>query len=79
MRGSLFIAWDEQTSGTRRVVAAQGAQAQGDTVRLTRQAVGGAERGEYPAVAAVDDGFAVAWTSGSSTQSVLRFEKIPSH
>jgi hypothetical protein len=79
VRGSLFIAWDEQTSGTRRVVAAQGAQAQGDAVRLTRQAVGGAERGEYPAVAAVDDGFAVAWTRGSSTQSVVRFERIPIH
>jgi hypothetical protein len=42
--GSLFIAWDEQTRGTRRVVAAQGAQAKGDAVHLTRQAVGGAER-----------------------------------
>jgi hypothetical protein len=78
-RGSLFIAWDEQTNGTRRMVAAQGAQTRGDAVQLTRQDIGGPDRGEYPAVAAVDDGFAVAWTSGSSTQSVIRIERIPSH
>jgi hypothetical protein len=49
----------------------------GDRVNFVRQNFGGAERSEYPAVTGVDGGFAVAWTSGSSTQSVIRIERIP--
>jgi hypothetical protein len=76
-RGSLLIAWDEQANGTRRVAAGLALPTKGDRVNFVRQNFGGAERSEYPAVTGVDGGFAVAWTSGSSTQSVIRIERIP--
>jgi hypothetical protein len=75
-RGSLLVTWDEQANGTRRVVAAQGVPAGGEVVDLKRQSVGDSARSEYPAVAAVDDGFAMAWTSGPPAQSVVRIERI---
>jgi hypothetical protein len=70
----LLVTWDEQANGTRRVVAAQGAAAEGKAT-LTRQTIG-ADRSEYPAATAVDDGFAVAFTNGSATQSVIRVQRI---
>jgi hypothetical protein len=76
-RGSLLVTWDEQVKGTRRVVAAEGVQKARNAVSLTRVNIGDQERSEYPAVTAVDDGFAVAWTSGSATQSVIRIARIP--
>src|SRR5262245_22491838 len=74
--GSLAVAWDEQLNGTRRVVAA-GAVANGhDGPRFNRVPLGNSERGEYPVVAGVDDGFAAAWTAGVPPQTVIRVQRF---
>ncbi len=72
--GSLAIAWDEQLNGTRRVVAAE-AVANGGP-RFIRVPLGNSERGEYPVVAGVDDGFAAAWTGGVPPQTVIRVQQF---
>jgi hypothetical protein len=74
--GILSLAWDEQLNGTRRVVVAEGVPAERGTIHFTRLAPATSERGEFPVVAAVDGGFVVAWTSGPSTRSVIRVERI---
>jgi hypothetical protein len=74
--GSLLVTWDEQLAGTRRVRAAEGVPDERGAVRWTHLEIAGPERSEYPAVTALDAGFAVAWSSGSPNQSVIRFERI---
>jgi hypothetical protein len=75
-RGSLVVAWDEQRDGTRRVVVSDGAAGAGGPVRFARVPMGIGERGEYPAVAAVENGYVIAWTSGPPAQSVIRVARI---
>jgi hypothetical protein len=72
--GSLAIAWDEQLNGTRRIVAAE-AVANGGP-RFIRVPLENSERGEYPVVAGVDDGFAAAWTAGVPPQTVIRVQQF---
>jgi hypothetical protein len=74
--GVLSLVWDEQLNGTRRVVVAQGLPAERGTTRFTRVPLAASERGEFPVVAAVDDGSVVAWTSGPATRSVIRVERV---
>jgi hypothetical protein len=73
--GAPAIAWDEQLNGTRRVIAAK-AVADGGP-RFIRVPLGSFERGEYPVVAAVDDGFVAAWIGGVPAQSVIRVQRFP--
>jgi len=76
--GSLVIVWDEGINGQRRVVvaaAATGGVVGRQTLRFTRDLIGGAEPAVYPTVAAVSDAVLVAWTSGQSDRSTIRVER----
>jgi len=74
--GGFLLAWDEQANATRRVIAAP-ATVSGDSLQLDRRIVlGDGERAEYPATAAADDGYVVAWTSGAAGTSVIRVERV---
>jgi hypothetical protein len=74
--GTITVAWDEQLKGTRRIVVAKGTSDDENAVRFVRQSVSD-EPGTYPAVASLADGAIVAWTSGTTADSVLRVERHP--
>lgn len=74
--GSLAMAWDEQLNGTRRVVVAGAVANANGGPRFIRVPLGNSERGEYPVVAGVDDGFAAAWTAGVPPQTVIRVQRF---
>lgn len=74
--GVLSLVWDEQLDGSCRVVVAEGVPAERGATRFTRVPLATSERGEFPVVAAVDDGSVVAWTSGPLTRSVIRVERV---
>ena len=69
--GKITVAWDEQLTGARRVVIARGTVDDSNPVRFTRESVA-EEGGTYPVIAPLSDGTLVAWTSGSTADSVLR-------
>jgi hypothetical protein len=73
--GGLLIVWDEQSAGGRHVVMADGRQA-GGAIRFVRRPDVDPERGEYPVVASVDDGFVVAWTHEPGATSTIRVRRI---
>ena len=75
-RGSLVIAWDEQLKGTRQVVISDGVADGRGPGHFTRVPLDIGARGEYPVVAAVEEGYLIAWTSGSSEQSVIRVKRM---
>jgi hypothetical protein len=64
---SAMALWDEVADGVRRVVA-QPVREPADTHVLGP--------GTYPAVAALDDGFVAAWTSGSGDAAVIRVQRL---
>ncbi len=66
--GSAAVAlWDEVANGTRRVVA------QPIREPAEPQVLG---PGTYPSVAALDDGYVVAWTAGSGEAGVIRVQRL---
>jgi hypothetical protein len=65
--GSAVALWDEVADGTRRVVL------QPIREPAAPQILG---PGTYPAVAAVDDAFVVAWTAGSGDAAVVRVQRV---
>lgn len=69
--GTITLAWDEQLTGARRVVIARGTVDYSNPVRFTRESVT-EQAGTYPVIASLPDGALVAWTSGSTTDSVVR-------
>ena len=69
--GAITVAWDEQLTGARRVVIARGSIDGGNPVRFARESVTD-QAGTYPVIASLPDGTLVAWTSGSTADSVLR-------
>ena len=73
--GSVVAAWDEQWKGTRRVVMGRVIANGREPVRFTREILGAAGA-VYPAVAAVADGVAVAWTNGPAERSVIHVERL---
>jgi hypothetical protein len=73
--GDIVVGWDEQASGTRRVVIARARPADGGTIRFVRETIDSAQRADYPVVAAADGGLVLAWTSGSG-QTVIRTMRI---
>jgi hypothetical protein len=75
-RGEIVVAWDEQASGSRRIALARGTVDRNGTARFVRQPIGDAAPAVYPVLGAVDDGTVVAWTSGSSGQTVIRHERL---
>ena len=69
--GDLFVAWDEGSSGTRRVRVAKGRVEADGQVRF------GADRGfsapgTHPSVAVTPTGAALAWTSTAGGETVIR-------
>jgi hypothetical protein len=71
--GAPIVAWDEAANGGRRAVMARLiGDAQG-VPRFAREALG--DTALYPVVAAARDGAVVAWTSGTSPESVIRVER----
>jgi hypothetical protein len=75
--GDLFVVWDEQEGGTRRVAAARGRSAGSSAVTFVRQTISDAGAATYPVVASVLDADVVAWTSGASGASVIRVARVP--
>jgi hypothetical protein len=76
-RGEIVVVWDEQASGSRRIALARGTIDSNGSARFRRQPVEAwPASASYPAVAAVDGGIVVAWTSGSGRQTVVRVEKL---
>lgn len=73
--GDLVVAWDEQDARGRRVAAAIGRPDEAGRVRFRRRAA--ADSGAYPAVAAMDSGSLVAWTSGNGDSTMIRVERMP--
>ncbi len=65
--GSAVALWDELADGARRVVV------QPIREPAAPQVLG---PGTYPAVAALDDGFVVAWTAGSGDGAVVRVQRV---
>ena len=72
----LFIAWDEQDGGTRRVAAARAEAGGKDTVTFVRRPLADAGPAGYPVVASVSDAEVVAWTSGSGASSTIRLTRV---
>ena len=75
-KGELIVAWDEQARGTRRVALARGSLDARGLARFVRQPMADGLRAEYPVIAAVDDATIVAWTSGSSGETMLRTQRL---
>jgi hypothetical protein len=75
-RGEVTVAWDEQAGGTRRVALARGTVDASGAARFARQTIADAAPAVYPVLGTVDDGTVVAWTSGSSGQTVIRHERL---
>jgi hypothetical protein len=74
--GTITIAWDEQLKGARRIVVARGTSDDKNYVRFARQSVSD-EPGTYPAIVSLADAAVVAWTSGSTGETVLHVERHP--
>jgi len=69
--GQLVTAWDEGSSGTRRIRLAHGQIDQAGSVRFAALDDVSAP-GDHPALAAVPDGVVVAWASGSGQTSGIQ-------
>jgi hypothetical protein len=74
--GTITVAWDEHLKGARRVVVVQGTSDHENSVRFIRQSVSD-EPGSYPAVASLAGGAIVAWTNGTTGNTVIRVERHP--
>src|SRR2546428_9868432 len=91
--GSIQVAWRHVYPGNVRdiafAVSSDGGRTFAAPVRVTavaidkenrtftRTIVSGAEPALYPVVAATADATIVAWTSGRSTNSTIRVERLP--
>jgi hypothetical protein len=72
--GSVLVVWDELQGGRRRAVAAR-ATAGGS---FTREEIAGAGLATHPVVAAVRQGFVIAWTDTSQSQARIVVQRDPS-
>lgn len=72
----LFVVWDEQDGGARRVAAALATTTGPGPARFVRQPLSDAGGGSYPVAASAIDAEVVAWTSGPSGASVIRVERV---
>jgi hypothetical protein len=73
----IVVTWDEQVPGSRRVALGRGTADRSGIVRFARQVVSTHGRASYPVVASTGDGLVLAWTSGSTGQSVVQAERLP--
>jgi hypothetical protein len=70
---SLVLVWEEQASGTRRVVIGR---ARADQPRFTREVVSGVGPAVYPVVAPAGKAFVVAWTNEATNRSVIQVKRF---
>ena len=70
--GQMTVVWDEQAPGVHRVALARGTLNGNDGIRFTREALTDSAPATYPVVATTAAGTLIAWTSGSSGQTVIR-------
>jgi hypothetical protein len=75
-RDELFIVWDEQAGGARRVAAARAPAGGPGPVTFVRQPLLDNGPAGYPVVAGVADADVVAWTSGSGASSTIRLTRV---
>jgi hypothetical protein len=73
--GRVAVAWDEQLTGSRRVVVDELKTSDGSP-RFSRLALVDGERNDYPAVAGTEHGFALAYTSATKTDSTIRVIRV---
>ncbi len=73
----IVVVWEEQAPGVRRVVLARGDVNRSGAAQLVRQPIDDAAPATYPVVAVTDGGTVIAWTSGSTGQTVLRTRWMP--
>ena len=74
--GRVLVTWDEQLTGSRRVVIAEAVADAKNGVRFKNQAIVDGARNDYPVVAGIDHGFAVAYTSATSTGSTIGISQL---
>jgi hypothetical protein len=75
-QGEIVTVWEEQAPGVRRVVLARGKVNSSGVAQLVRQPIDDAAPATYPVVAATDGGTIIAWTSGSTGQTVLQTQWV---
>ena len=75
--GELVVAWDEQAEGRRRVAVARGSFDANHTPRFIRQVIEDREYAVYPVVSSLQQGAIVAWTGGSTGETMLRVKRLP--
>ncbi|HMD36952.1 MAG TPA: hypothetical protein VKH42_18385, partial [Vicinamibacterales bacterium] len=73
--GRVLVAWDEQLTGSRRVVIDEAIPANGG-VRFANLTILDGERNDYPAAAGIEHGFVVAYTSATKTDSTIRVRNL---
>jgi hypothetical protein len=73
--GDLIVAWDEGSSGTRRIGMARAALDGSGGVRF--RSVDTVHAGDHPALATVPDGVLIGWAVRSGSASIIRIERQP--
>jgi hypothetical protein len=75
--GSLTVAWDELTKGTRRVALARAIRTDKGLPDFRRELLTSQSPAVYPALAVAGGDVIAAWTSGTSTESSIQVGRIP--
>ena len=74
--GRILVTWDEQLAGSRRVVVDEMLQDEKAGVRFSNLMILDSARNDYPVVAGVERGFAIAYTSATKTDSTIRVSHV---
>jgi hypothetical protein len=75
--GSLAVAWDELTKGSRRVALARAIRADRGLPSFRREPLTSRSPAVYPALAIAGGDVIAVWTSGTSTESSIQIGRIP--
>jgi hypothetical protein len=75
--GSLTVAWDEQTKGSRRIAVARAARADKGLPSFRRELLTSEGPAIYPALAVAGGDVIAVWTSGTSAESSIQVGRIP--
>jgi hypothetical protein len=74
--GEIMVAWDEQQGSSRKIAFARAAVNNTGEARFVRQPLGDEAPATYPAIATVESGAIVAWTSGPAGQTMIRTQQV---
>jgi hypothetical protein len=74
--GTLIVAWDELTKGTRRAALALVSTDAAGRASFSRRIVSDGDSAIYPVVASVEGTTLVAWTSKGAGDSVIRLARV---